>query len=193
MKADRVPVCVRVSFEIGHEASLRSKTTVEGFTHDWEVFVKGADNTEIYHFVEKVVFYLHTTFPKPKRVIKDPPYSVKESGYAGFIIPIEIYFKNKDEPKKVRFDYDLNLQSNGPPISKVVREKYIFPNPSEDLRRRLIKGGGCDKLLSTSHEVIGQNFRQAISVELNLTSGSDVFGPSKMSAILAITFHPGFR
>nr|CAD7398645.1 unnamed protein product [Timema poppensis] len=134
--------CVRVSFEIGHEASLRSKTTVEGFTHDWEVFVKGADNTEIYHFVEKVVFYLHTTFPKPKRVIKDPPYSVKESGYAGFIIPIEIYFKNKDEPKKVRFDYDLNLQSNGPPISKVVREKYIFPNPSEDLRRRLIKGGG---------------------------------------------------
>ncbi|CAG2055528.1 unnamed protein product [Timema podura] len=75
-------------------------------------------------------------------VIKDPPYSVKESGYAGFIIPIEIYFKNKDEPKKVRFDYDLNLQSNGPPISKVVREKYVFPNPSEDLRRRLIKGGG---------------------------------------------------
>nr|CAD7589785.1 unnamed protein product [Timema genevievae] len=134
--------CVRVSFEIGHEASLRSKTTVEGFTHDWEVFVKGADNTEIYHFVEKVVFYLHNTFTKPKRVIKDPPYSVKESGYAGFIIPIEIYFKNKDEPKKVRFDYDLNLQSNGPPISKVVREKYVFPNPSEDLRRRLIKGGG---------------------------------------------------
>lgn len=26
---------------------------------------------------------------------KDPPYKVEESGYAGFILPIEVYFKNK--------------------------------------------------------------------------------------------------
>nr|CAD7202708.1 unnamed protein product [Timema douglasi] len=51
----------------------------------------------------------------------------------------------------------------------------------------------CEKLLSTSHGVIGQNFRQAISAGLSLTSGSDVVGPSKMSAILAITSHPGFH
>ncbi|XP_063215613.1 protein AF-9 isoform X2 [Bacillus rossius redtenbacheri] len=134
--------CVRVAFEIGHEALRRTKKTPDGFTHDWEIFVRGADNTEIHHFVEKVVFYLHTTFPKPKRAIKEPPYSVKESGYAGFIIPIEIYFKNKDEPKKVRFEYDLDLQPSGPPVKNVLRETFIFPNPPEDLRRRLIKGGG---------------------------------------------------
>lgn len=28
-------------------------------------------------------------------VCKDPPYKVEESGYAGFILPIEVYFKNK--------------------------------------------------------------------------------------------------
>lgn len=26
---------------------------------------------------------------------KEPPYKVEESGYAGFIMPIEVYFKNK--------------------------------------------------------------------------------------------------
>lgn len=58
---------MRVQFEIGHEAVIRNKRTPEGFTHDWEVFVRGADNADIHHFVEKVVFQLHDTFPKPKR------------------------------------------------------------------------------------------------------------------------------
>lgn len=26
---------------------------------------------------------------------KEPPYKVEESGYAGFLMPIEVYFKNK--------------------------------------------------------------------------------------------------
>lgn len=59
--------CVKVQFEIGHEASIRNKRTPEGFTHDWEVFVRGADNTEIQHFVDRVIFNLHESFPKPKR------------------------------------------------------------------------------------------------------------------------------
>lgn len=75
-------------------------------------------------------------------MIKEPPYVVKESGYAGFPLPIDIYVKNKEEPRKIRFNYELILQERGsPPISKVFREKYIF-SPSEDFRRKLIKGGG---------------------------------------------------
>lgn len=58
---------IKVNFEIGHEASVRTKKTPEGFTHDWEVFVRGQEGADISHFVEKVVFYLHETFPKPKR------------------------------------------------------------------------------------------------------------------------------
>ncbi|XP_066994108.2 protein ENL isoform X1 [Anabrus simplex] len=165
-----IEMCVRVLFEIGHEASIRAKRTPEGFTHDWEVFVRGADNTEISHFVEKVVFLLHETFPKPKRVVKEPPYSVKESGYAGFVIPIEVYFKNHDEPKKAQFNYDLQLQPSGPPISKVIREKYVFPNPSEDLRRRLIKGGGVGVVGSDSSLHISQsNDKPSITI----TQGDD--------------------
>ncbi|CAH2293920.1 AF-9 isoform X4 [Pelobates cultripes] len=86
---------VQVKLELGHRAQVRKKPTLEGFTHDWMVFVRGPEHSNIQHFVEKVVFHLHESFPRPKRVCKDPPYKVEESGYAGFILPIEVYFKNK--------------------------------------------------------------------------------------------------
>ncbi|KRT81064.1 hypothetical protein AMK59_5923 [Oryctes borbonicus] len=133
---------VRINLEIGHEASVRTKRTPEGFTHDWEVFVRGYDSAEIHYYIEKVVFYLHETFQKPKRVVKEPPYSVKESGYAGFNLPIEIYLRNKDEPKKIKFNYDLHLQPNGPTIMNVQKEKYIFSSPNEEFKNKLLRGGG---------------------------------------------------
>ncbi|XP_032439126.1 protein AF-9 isoform X3 [Xiphophorus hellerii] len=134
---------VQVKLELGHRAQFRKKPTAEGFTHDWMVFVRGPENSNIQHFVEKVVFHLHESFPKPKRVCKDPPYKVEESGYAGFILPIEVYFKNKEEPKKVRFDYDLFLHLEGhPPVNHLRCEKLTFNNPTEDFRRKLLKAGG---------------------------------------------------
>ncbi|EMP34042.1 Protein AF-9 [Chelonia mydas] len=74
---------------------------------------------------------------------KDPPYKVEESGYAGFILPIEVYFKNKEEPKKVRFDYDLFLHLEGhPPVNHLRCEKLTFNNPTEEFRKKLLKAGG---------------------------------------------------
>ncbi|XP_068032898.1 protein AF-9 isoform X3 [Anomalospiza imberbis] len=153
---------VQVKLELGHRAQVRKKPTVEGFTHDWMVFVRGPEHSNIQHFVEKVIFHLHESFPRPKRgsgvspgmsawrrpgagagVCKDPPYKVEESGYAGFILPIEVYFKNKEEPKKVRFDYDLFLHLEGhPPVNHLRCEKLTFNNPTEEFRRKLLKAGG---------------------------------------------------
>uniref|UniRef100_A0A8C1WHQ9 MLLT3 super elongation complex subunit n=1 Tax=Cyprinus carpio TaxID=7962 RepID=A0A8C1WHQ9_CYPCA len=134
---------VQVKLELGHRAQVRKKPTVEGFTHDWMVFVRGPEHSNIQNFVEKVVFHLHESFPRPKRVCKDPPYKVEESGYAGFILPIEVYFKNKEEPKKVRFDYDLFLHLEGhPPVNHLRCEKLTFNNPTEEFRRKLLKAGG---------------------------------------------------
>nr|XP_043900569.1 protein ENL isoform X3 [Solea senegalensis] len=134
---------VQVKLELGHRAQLRKKVTSEGFTHDWMVFVRGPETGDIQHFVEKVVFRLHESFPKPKRVCKEPPYKVEESGYAGFLMPIEVYFKNKEEPKKVFFNYDLflNLEGN-PPVNHLRCEKLTFNNPTKEFRRKLIKAGG---------------------------------------------------
>ena len=58
---------VQVKIELGHEALPRTKPTAEGFTHDWTVYVRGPDQTNIANFVEKAVFHLHPTFENPKR------------------------------------------------------------------------------------------------------------------------------
>uniref|UniRef100_A0A6I8QYD7 Myeloid/lymphoid or mixed-lineage leukemia; translocated to, 3 n=1 Tax=Xenopus tropicalis TaxID=8364 RepID=A0A6I8QYD7_XENTR len=165
---------VQVKLELGHRAQVRKKPTLEGFTHDWMVFVRGPEHSNIQHFVEKVVFHLHESFPRPKRVCKDPPYKVEESGYAGFILPIEVYFKNKEEPKKVRFDYDLFLHLEGhPPVNHLRCEKLTFNNPTEEFRRKLLKAGG---IMVTSE---GSSFSSGTSLHLpslpcNSLSFSDV-------------------
>lgn len=80
-----------MQLEIGHRATPKTKQTPEGHTHDWyvqlcyqfnikpsyfhcyyffhfrTVFVRGPENSNIQHFVEKVVFHLHDSFHKPKR------------------------------------------------------------------------------------------------------------------------------
>lgn len=58
---------VRVLLELGQNVVRRTKNTPEGYTHDWELFVQGANGADISTFVEKVVFQLHDSFPKPKR------------------------------------------------------------------------------------------------------------------------------
>lgn len=60
-------MAIKVEFEIGHTAKLRSKKTAEGFTHDWELYVQGTNKNDISAFVDKIVFILHDSFPKPKR------------------------------------------------------------------------------------------------------------------------------
>ncbi|XP_077201302.1 protein AF-9 isoform X3 [Paroedura picta] len=149
---------VQVKLELGHRAQVRKKPTVEGFTHDWMVFVRGPEHSNIQHFVEKVVFHLHDSFPRPKRVCKDPPYKVEESGYAGFILPIEVYFKNKEEPKKVRFDYDLFLHLEGhPPVNHLRCEKLTFNNPTEEFRRKLLRAGGIMVMSEGTSAASGQS------------------------------------
>lgn len=134
-------MAMRVTLECGHTSELRAQRTPEGYTHDWQVFVRGVDNAEIHQYIEKVVFQLHETFPKPKRVLREPPYVVKESGYAGFEIPISVYLKNKDEPKKFHISYDLNLQPSGPAINKVLLHSENISNPNDEFRKKLLKGG----------------------------------------------------
>lgn len=134
---------VEVKIELGHKASCKETLTPEGFTHDWVVFVRGPESCDISHFVDKVVFNLHESFAKPRRVLKDPPYQVAEAGYGSFFLPIEVYFKNKEEPRKLRFDYDLFLPVYGsPPIDNIRSEALTFRNPTDEFRRKLVKGGG---------------------------------------------------
>lgn len=79
----------------------------------------------------------------PISVITEPPFRVSESGYAGFILPIEIHFKNKQTPRKIIFLYDLFLNAkDSPPINNVRYEKLKFQNPTPEFKAKLIKAGG---------------------------------------------------
>ena len=73
-------------------------------------------------------------------VIKEPPFLITESGYAGFELPIEVYFKNKEDPKYISIDYDLVIDAyKAVKITK--REKLTFKNPNSDFKKKLVKGG----------------------------------------------------
>lgn len=49
----------------------------------------------------------------------------------------------QEEPKKVRFDYDLFLHLEGhPPVNHLRCEKLTFNNPTEEFRRKLLRAGG---------------------------------------------------
>lgn len=87
-------------------------------------------------------------------VVREPPYSVKESGYAGFNFPIEIYLRNRDEPKRIKFNYDLQLQNSGPPIIKVQKEKYVFSVTNDEFKHKLLKGGGLVCVLLLVYAIV---------------------------------------
>lgn len=171
-------MAIKVQFEIGHTATVKTKRTPEGFTHDWELYVQGVNKADISAFVDKVVFNLHESFPKPKRSIKEPPYVIKESGYAGFELNIDIYFRNRDEPKRVTYPYDLHLQHEGPPIHRFEIKKFIFETPSEDFRQKLIKGSG----IPISNVVGGAISSDDKSLDMNVSDGrSQMVSKPKLS------------
>uniref|UniRef100_A0A4W5P499 MLLT3 super elongation complex subunit n=1 Tax=Hucho hucho TaxID=62062 RepID=A0A4W5P499_9TELE len=122
-------------------------------------------------------------------VCKDPPYKVEESGYAGFILPIEVYFRNKEEPKKVRFDYDLFLHLDGhPPVNHLRCEKLTFNNPTEEFRRKLLKAGGVMVMQEGSTSLFGQHLKlptlpsSSLTLTLSDAKKSKAFPGSKDSS-----------
>ncbi|XP_034486116.1 protein AF-9-like [Drosophila innubila] len=163
-------MAVKVQFEIGHTSKLRSKKHPQAFTHDWEIYVQGVNKADISAFVDKVVFILHDSFPNPKRVIKEPPYVIQEWSYAGFILPVEIYFRNQDEPKRIMYQYDLDMQQTGPPHHRVEVKTHVFEEPSEEFRAKLMRGGGVP--------VFGANIAAAGNLSRTLSpsvgAGSDL-------------------
>ena len=82
-------------------------------------------------------------------VVSNPPYELSECGYAGFLLPIEIYFKNKSQSnRKIRFDYDLFLNGPGSPaINNVRLEKLKFRNPADDFKQKLINAGAVSSFI----------------------------------------------
>jgi len=66
-----VCVCIsqhlQIHFELGHVAILRPHVTSDGYTHDWEVYVRpseGATGVDALRFIERVEFQLHESYSR---------------------------------------------------------------------------------------------------------------------------------
>ena len=57
------------------------------------------------------------------------------------MMQIDIHFRNKDEPKKVTYEYDMFLRLDDSVVNHQ-KEKLTFHNPNEEFKKKLIKGGG---------------------------------------------------
>lgn len=99
-------------------------------------------------------------------VIKEPPYEITETGYASFDVIIEVFFRNKAEPRSIRFLYDLYIEMDKP-VYKLRRERLTFKNPSKDFMKKLIMGGGTI-MVGDIHHVRKFTFSARISLLFSL-------------------------
>lgn len=75
--------------------------------------------------------------------MKDLFYIVVEVGYGSFFFLVEVFFKNKEELRKLMFDYDFVLFVCGFSfIDNIRSEAFIFINLIEEFRKKFVKGGG---------------------------------------------------
>jgi len=58
---------LQIQFELGHVAILRPHVTSDGYTHDWELYLRpseGATGVDALRFIERVEFQLHETYKR---------------------------------------------------------------------------------------------------------------------------------
>ncbi|CAF3932442.1 unnamed protein product, partial [Rotaria sp. Silwood2] len=149
---DNTDEIVEIDFEVGHISIIRSEPTTTHNpprTHDWTVYLRSADvHGDLNCLIQRCIFYLHPEYPDHRRELKSPPFAIKETGYAGFHLPIDIFFKTRKEPKKFRIEYDLDLHTNveGHPHrqkeSSVRRYRCTFYNPDPEFRQKILAAGG---------------------------------------------------
>lgn len=75
-------------------------------------------------------------------VIQEPPYEIQESGCASIEIPIHVYLKYSNKPKRIRLRYSLHTENNSKSSSDSRCVYYDVENPTEELWQALMQGGG---------------------------------------------------
>lgn len=104
------PSRVLVRLLIGHTSERLPQKTSAGHTHRWTVFVRSiSGELTDRSFIKSVTFNLHASFENPRRVVKQPPFEVSETGYGGFTLPIEIEFNRVKRIYKINYELNLSL------------------------------------------------------------------------------------
>ncbi|CAK5275106.1 unnamed protein product [Mycena citricolor] len=94
-------------------------TTSPDHTHTWTVAVRSAASAsdqdivggadDLSHFIKRVTFKLHDTYPNPSRNVDKPPFELTETGWGEFEIQIRIIFVPDAAEKAITFYHHLKL------------------------------------------------------------------------------------
>mmetsp|Transcript_17531 Transcript_17531/g.26085 ORF Transcript_17531/g.26085 Transcript_17531/m.26085 type:complete len:250 (-) Transcript_17531:108-857(-) len=141
------------------------KTPIEssGHTHRWMCYVRGAQNEDISQFIRKVVFNLHSSFAKPKRVVDKAPFSLEETGWGEFEIGIRLFFVDPQEKPLDLFHFLRLYPTNGKtqttkhPIISEQYDEIVFRDPSSQLHAQLFRDTLPQKLTIAPHPRVARH------------------------------------
>ncbi|PVU98011.1 hypothetical protein BB559_001830 [Furculomyces boomerangus] len=125
-------------------------------THEWTVFVKSCDGSDLSHIFEKVEIKLHETFFNSNRVLKNPPYKVTETGWGEFEVIIKLHFPACSAEKPISLYHMLKLyppESQAATWPKNKQVNNIFSDPTEEFFEILLanKGPGLPVTVGSEH------------------------------------------
>lgn len=114
-------------------------------THQWTVFLKGVDDTDITYWLKRVQFKLHETIPNHVRMVDGvpgKPFVVEETGWGEFEITIKLYYVPESGEKPQTLYHHLRLHPYGNDAEKDemaargevvswVYEEQLFNEPFE--------------------------------------------------------------
>ena len=110
-------------------------------THQWTLYVRGIDNTDISYWLKKVSFKLHETYTNSLRTVEAPPFEVTETGWGEFEVQIKLYFIPEANEKPQTVWHHLKLHPYGPdaeaqrerrdPVRSQCYEEVMFNEPVE--------------------------------------------------------------
>lgn len=113
-------------------------------SHKWTVFLRGVDCEDLSYLLEKVVFHLHSSFEKPKRVVTRHPFEVTEHGWGEFEVKLQLHFVDPDEPV-VEVFHQLRLYPPGSqqpsmkrPVVSEFYDEVVFNRPTDTFTRLLL-------------------------------------------------------
>jgi len=147
-----------------------------GHTHQWTVFVRGAQNEDLSVYVKRVIFTLHPSFEQPIRTLDAPPYEVTESGWGEFEVTIKLVFRDTSE-KAVEMPHMLRLYpppdqsqlsfSHKNPLFTEVYDEIIFSQPRPNLAQLLEKDPYSAEVAphSLAHPSSVEHFSQKMTLD----------------------------
>ena len=134
-------------------------------THQWTVYLRPYyENDPIFskHFIKKVVFQLHDSYPNKNRIFTNgPPYEVTETGWGEFEVIIRIFWKDCGERLVIHHPLKLYTETNSEnqdvisglkPFRVEHYNEIVFSNPSNSMYKHIIS-----KLPKIPRQLVGRD------------------------------------